>query len=181
MSRIRITGGEWRSRLLPVPDVPGAAALRPTPDRVRETLFNWLGHDLRGLSCLDLFAGSGILGFEAASRGAGPVVMVEKDRQVFNALKKNAAGFAGEWVELLCIDALKFRPASAVAGFDLIFLDPPYGRGLLDQVAPQLERLAKPTARLYVEAEAALESLGDFEVVRQGQAGQVFFHLLEHR
>jgi len=181
MSRIRITGGEWRSRLLAVPDVPSAVSLRPTPDRVRETLFNWLGHDLRGLSCLDLFAGSGILGFEAASRGAGPVVMVEKDRKVFAALSKNADSFACERIELVCLDALKFRPISASAGFDLLFLDPPYGRNLLEQIEPQLHRLAKPTARLYVEAEAALDSLGDFEVVRRGQAGQVFFHLLEHR
>jgi len=181
MSRIRITGGEWRSRLLAVPDVPGALALRPTPDRVRETLFNWLGHDLRGLSCLDLFAGSGVLGFEAASRGAGPVVMVENDRKVFAALKKNADGFAAGPFELLCLDALKFAPISPADGFDLVFLDPPYGRGMLEQIAPRLGQLAKATARLYVEAEAALDSLGEFEVVRRGQAGQVFFHLLEHR
>ena len=91
MSRIRITGGEWRSRLLQVTDAPG---LRPTPDRVRETLFNWLGQDFRGLSCLDLFAGSGALGFEAASRGADDVVLVEQSRQAFKALKKNADAFA---------------------------------------------------------------------------------------
>ena len=181
MSRIRITGGEWRSRLISVPNAADEIALRPTPDRVRETLFNWLGHDLRGLSCLDLFAGSGILGFEAASRGAGPVVMVEKDRKAFAALKKNAANFACQRLELHCADALKFASLSQVAGFDLIFLDPPYGRGILQQIVPRLAQLAKPKARLYVEAETALESLGDFAVVRQGQAGQVFFHLLEHR
>ena len=181
MSRIRITGGEWRSRLLAVPNVPSALALRPTPDRVRETLFNWLGHDLHGLSCLDLFAGSGILGFEAASRGATPVVMIEQDRKAFAALKTNAEGFDPQRFELHCLDALKFAPISPVGGFDLLFLDPPYGRGLLAQIAPRLEQLAKPTARLYVEAEAAIDSLGGFVVVRRGQAGQVFFHLLEHR
>ena len=85
MSRIRITGGAWRSRLVQVPDAPG---LRPTPDRVRETLFNWLGQELYGLSCLDLFAGSGILGFEAASRGADYVALVESARPAFTALKK---------------------------------------------------------------------------------------------
>ena len=180
MSRIRITGGQWRSRLITVPDAPGDVALRPTPDRVRETLFNWLGHDLSGKSCLDLFAGSGILGFEAASRGAGPVVMVERDRRVFAALKQNAERLAGTQIELRCADALKFAPAET-AGFDLVFLDPPYGRGLLQQIAPSLAQLAKPGARLYVEAELALESLAEFEVVKQGQAGQVFFHLLEHR
>ena len=181
MSRIRITGGEWRSRLISVPDAATEIALRPTPDRVRETLFNWLGHDLRGLSCLDLFAGSGILGFEAASRGAGPVVMIEKDRRAFAALKKNAASFDCEHLKLHCADALKFAPISPDDKFDLVFLDPPYGRGTLEQIAPRLEQLAKPSARLYVEAEKVLEFLGDFVVTRQGQAGQVFFHLLEHR
>ena len=90
MSRIRITGGEWRSRLVQVADAPG---LRPTPDRVRETLFNWLGQDLDGLSCLDLFAGSGILGFEAASRGADHVALVEHSRPAFAALEKHAEAF----------------------------------------------------------------------------------------
>jgi 16S rRNA (guanine966-N2)-methyltransferase len=180
MSRIRITGGEWRSRLINVPDAPGSVALRPTPDRVRETLFNWLGHDLQSLSCLDLFAGSGILGFEAASRGAAPVVMVEKDRRVFAALKQNAERLASPQIQLHCADALKFAPAESM-GFDLIFLDPPYGRGLLQQIAPSLTELAKPGARLYVEAEMALETLAEFQVVKHGQAGQVHFHLLEHR
>jgi 16S rRNA (guanine966-N2)-methyltransferase len=90
MSRIRITGGEWRSRLIQVIDGPG---LRPTPDRVRETLFNWLGQDLGGLRCLDLFAGSGILGFEAASRGAMKVALVEKERRAFLQLERNATAF----------------------------------------------------------------------------------------
>jgi 16S rRNA (guanine966-N2)-methyltransferase len=181
MSRIRITGGEWRSRLIAVPDAAAEIALRPTPDRVRETLFNWLGHDLRGLSCLDLFAGSGILGFEAASRGAGPVVMLEKNRKAFATLKQNAASFDSDRFNLHCDDALKFAPDSPDDRFDLVFLDPPYGRGILEQIAPRLGLLAKLSARLYVEAETALQTLGDFEVVRQGQAGQVFFHLLEHR
>ncbi len=181
MSRIRITGGEWRSRLISVPDAATEIALRPTPDRVRETLFNWLGQDLRGLSCLDLFAGSGILSFEAASRGAEPVVMIEKDRKAFAALKKSAESFDCVRLKLHCDDALKFAPTSPDDRFDLIFLDPPYGRGILEQLTPRLGLLAKPTARLYVEAEIALQTLGDFEVVRQGQAGQVFFHLLEHR
>jgi 16S rRNA (guanine(966)-N(2))-methyltransferase RsmD len=90
LSRIRIVGGEWRSRLIDVSTVKG---LRPTPDRVRETLFNWLGQDLRGKSCLDLFAGSGALGFEAASRGADKVTMVEQDAVAFAALQGNAKPF----------------------------------------------------------------------------------------
>ncbi|MFZ2628769.1 MAG: 16S rRNA (guanine(966)-N(2))-methyltransferase RsmD [Rugosibacter sp.] len=175
MSRIRITGGEWRSRLLQVTDAPG---LRPTPDRVRETLFNWLGQDLHGLSCLDLFAGSGVLGFEAASRGADYVVLVEPSRQVFKTLKKNADVFACPRLHLVCRDALEFAPPTDRL-FDLVFLDPPYGQGWLPRIAPRLAELAAPGARLYVEAEAPLTQLGRWSVAKQGRAGQVFFHLLE--
>jgi 16S rRNA (guanine(966)-N(2))-methyltransferase RsmD len=173
MSRIRITGGEWRSRLIQVADAPG---LRPTPDRVRETLFNWLGQDLSGLACLDLFAGSGILGFEAASRGAAHVTLVEKDRRAFTQLQRNADALKSPLLELVCHDAVTFAPARL---FDLILLDPPYHQGWLDQVAPKLEAWAAPGARIYAEAEHALERLGAWRVVRQGHAGQVYFHLME--
>ena len=175
MSRIRITGGEWRSRLVQVPDLPG---LRPTPDSVRETLFNWLGQDLRGQACLDLFAGSGILGFEAASRGADYVALVERSRPAFAALEKHADGFACPRLELFCCDALKFAPPST-RRFDLLFLDPPYGQGWLARVEPRLDELIAPNARLYAEAEMPLERLGRWSVTKQGRAGQVFFHLLE--
>jgi 16S rRNA (guanine(966)-N(2))-methyltransferase RsmD len=175
LSRIRITGGEWRSRLVQVPDAPG---LRPTPDSVRETLFNWLGQDLSGLACLDLFAGSGILGFEAASRGADYVALVEHSRPAFTALKKHADGFACPRMELFCCDALKFVPSSG-RRFDLVFLDPPYGQGWLARIEPRLDELVASGARLYAEAEAPLERLGRWSVVKQGRAGQVFFHLLE--
>ncbi|MBK7015798.1 MAG: 16S rRNA (guanine(966)-N(2))-methyltransferase RsmD [Sulfuritalea sp.] len=175
MSRIRITGGEWRSRLIQVADAPG---LRPTPDRVRETLFNWLGQDLSGLSCLDLFAGSGILGFEAASRGADCVALVERAKLPFDALKKHAEGFDCPRLELFCCDALKFTPPSG-RRFDVLFLDPPYGQGWLDRIVCRLDDLAAPRARLYAEAEQPLQRLGSWSVVKQGRAGQVFFHLLE--
>ena len=178
MSRIRITGGDWRSRLVQVMDSPG---LRPTNDRVRETLFNWLGQDLTGLACLDLFAGSGILGFEAASRGAASVTQVELDRRVFALLQRNAATFDCKRLELVCADALKF--AASLAGterrFDLVFLDPPYRQGLLDHVVPHLTALAKPGMRVYAEAEHALTALGDWRTVKQGRSGQVYYHLLE--
>jgi 16S rRNA (guanine966-N2)-methyltransferase len=175
LPRIRITGGEWRSRLIQVADAPG---LRPTPDRVRETLFNWLGQDLAGWNCLDLFAGSGILGFEAASRGAAHVTLVEKDRRVFAQLQRHAAALepAAGRLELVCCDAVKFLSPRQ---FDLILLDPPYHRGWLDKVAPLLATWAAPGARIYAEAEHALDGLGGWRVVRKGQAGQVFFHLLE--
>jgi 16S rRNA (guanine966-N2)-methyltransferase len=179
MSRIRITGGDWRSRLIQVADGPG---LRPTPDRVRETLFNWLGQDLKGLRCLDLFAGSGILGFEAASRGAAEVTLVEKERGAFAQLRQNAALFNDPRLRLHCADALKFvvpDAGSQESGYDLVFLDPPYRQGLLEKVESLLPQLLKPGARIYAEAEHKLERLGDWRVVKQGTAGQVFFHLLE--
>jgi 16S rRNA (guanine966-N2)-methyltransferase len=176
MSKIRITGGEWRSRLVQVADVPG---LRPTPDRVRETLFNWLGQDLTGWQCLDLFAGSGILGFECASRGAEGVVLVERDQGAFARLRQNAAVFACARLRLQRADALEFA-ATASPSFDLLLLDPPYRQGWLEKVAPLLPGLARPGMRIYAEAERRIASLGDWQTVKQGQAGQVFYHLLEH-
>jgi 16S rRNA (guanine(966)-N(2))-methyltransferase RsmD len=178
MARVRITGGEWRSRLIKVVDAPG---LRPTPDRVRETLFNWLGQDLGGLACLDLFAGSGILGFEAASRGAARVVMVERDGKVAATLRRNAEALGGDRLELVRADALEFAALAARQGrrFDLAFLDPPYRQQWLDKLWPLLLPIMAPGARLYVEAEMRVAPPPPWRVSRQGQAGQVFFHLLE--
>jgi 16S rRNA (guanine966-N2)-methyltransferase len=176
MSRIRITGGEWRSRLIQVADAPG---LRPTPDRVRETLFNWLGQDLSGWHCLDLFAGSGILGFECASRGAVAVTLVERDQGAFARLKQNAAQFACDRLRLERADALEFAAKSGLT-FDLVLLDPPYRQGWLEKVAPLLPVLARPGMRVYAEAEHRIETLGEWRTLKQGQAGQVFYHLLEH-
>lgn len=175
---MRITGGEWRSRLVKVLDAPG---LRPTPDRVRETLFNWLGQDLDGLECLDLFAGSGILGFEAASRGAQSVTQIETDRRVFETLRQNAASLSADRLKPVCADALKFAASAGAQGrqFDLLFLDPPYRQGWLERIEPHLAGLAKPGMRIYAEAEHELETLGAWRTVKRGQAGQVFFHLME--
>jgi 16S rRNA (guanine(966)-N(2))-methyltransferase RsmD len=159
--------------LIQVIDAPG---LRPTPDRVRETLFNWLGQDLSGWRCLDLFAGSGILGFEAASRGAEEVVLVERDAKALQTLKTHLAALQLPRVRLVGGDALKFISGER---FDLIFLDPPYNKGWLEKVEPLLSQWAAPDARLYVEAEHAIESLGAWQVVKRGQAGLVHFHLLE--
>jgi 16S rRNA (guanine966-N2)-methyltransferase len=176
MNRIRITGGEWRSRLIRVAAAPG---LRPTPDRVRETLFNWLGQDLTGWHCLDLFAGSGILGFECASRGAANVVLVERDQGALVRLKQNAALFAHDRLRLVKADALEFAARSGLT-FDMVLLDPPYRQGWLDKLAPLLPALARPGMRVYAEAEYRVEALGDWRTVKQGRAGQVFYHLLEH-
>lgn len=176
MSRIRITGGEWRSRLIKVAD--SVKGLRPTPDRVRVTLFNWLGQDLTGLSCLDLFAGSGILGFEAASRGAGLVTLVEHDQGAYTVLRQNAQALGSPKLELIRADALKFADSTA-QGYDLIFLDPPFRQAWIERLEPLLPRLANPGARLYVEAEHAVETLGAWRSVRRNRAGQVFYQLLE--
>lgn len=182
MSRLRITGGQWRSRLVTVRDVPG---LRPTPDRVRETLFNWLGQDLTDWRCLDLFAGSGILGFECVSRGAAEAIQVERDPGAFARLKQNAAALdpAGARLKPIRADALEFASAAvqqsnAGQGFDLILLDPPYRQGWLERVTPLLPALTRPDALIYAEAEHRIESLGDWRTLKQGQAGQVFYHLL---
>lgn len=178
MNTVRIIGGEWRRRVLRFPDAEG---LRPTPDRVRETLFNWLGQDLSGLSCLDLFAGSGALGFEAASRGAARVVMVEQSPKVAAALENNARLLDTEGrLEIVRADAVKFASSlcPAESRFDLLFLDPPYNRGWIERLTPILPRLLADDGVLYVEAEFALEGCGPWRTARSGRAGQVFYHLM---
>ncbi len=179
MSRIRIVGGEWKRRLVSFPAVAG---LRPTPDAVRETLFNWLGQDLAGLTCLDLFAGSGVLGFEAASRGAAWVSLVERDPRAFAALQANAHALCGEKepdrLELIRADALKFLPR-ATRRYDLLFLDPPYRQGGIERVEPWLTGILAPDARIYAEAEHPLVRIGAWSCVRQGRSGQVYYHLFE--
>ncbi|MDR2690306.1 MAG: 16S rRNA (guanine(966)-N(2))-methyltransferase RsmD [Azoarcus sp.] len=176
-NRIRIVGGLWGSRLVEVASLPG---LRPTPDRVRETLFNWLGQNLDGLACLDLFAGSGILGFEAASRGAAAVTLVERDPRACAALRRTAETFTDRRLEIICGDALEFL-ASHSGLFDLVFVDPPYHQGWLDRVTPLLDRVLRPGGRIYAEAEASLPGLGIWHTVKRGQAGQVHFHLMERK
>lgn len=175
MNTVRIIGGQWRRRVLRFPDSEG---LRPTPDRVRETLFNWLGQELDGWHCLDLFAGSGALGFEAASRGATKVVMIEQAPRVLAALHENAELIgATPTVEIKRLDALQYL-ASTKVKFDLIFLDPPYHKGWLSRLEPLLAGVLKEDAVLYVEAENKLEALDKWRTVRHGRAGEVHFHLM---
>lgn len=172
---VRIIGGAWRRRLL---RFPAADGLRPSPDRVRETVFNWLGQDLDGLSCLDLFAGSGAFGLEAASRGARRVVLVEQAPAVVVALRANAALLgAGSRVEVQAGDALQFAAACAER-FDVVFLDPPYRAGLLERLLPFLPRLTHDETRLYVESGKPVPTLGAWHAVRAGKAGQVHYQLL---
>ena len=171
---LRIIGGRFRSRRLRVPARPD---LRPTPDRVRETLFNWLGQDLAGLDCLDLFAGSGALGFEAASRGAARGPMVEKDRTALAGLEGSRAALGAEQVEIRRGDAYAFL-AEAGARYDVVFLDPPFRQNalpaLLDELAPRL----KPGARIYVESEAPVDAPAPWVELRRARAGQVSYQLL---
>jgi len=174
---LRITGGAWRSRLVAV---EAAHSLRPTPDRVRETLFNWLGQDLGGCSCLDLFAGSGILGFECASRGAAEVVMVENDARVFARLRANADLFAAPALKPVRADALEFAAAAGRQGrcFDLLLLDPPYHKGWLQRLAPMLAALSGAATQMYLEAEELVAAPQGWRAIRNGRAGQVFFQLM---
>jgi len=174
-NRVRIIGGAWRSRVI---RFAARADLRPTPDRVRETLFNWLGQDLTGKSCLDLFAGSGALGFEAASRGASRVVMVEHDAAAFRALQENARLLQATTVELRRADALEFLRLDS-AGFDVVFLDPPFRTDLLPQVLPLLAPRLNAGALVYIESPRPLELSVQWEAWRSGRAGAVHHQLLK--
>ena len=179
-NEIRIIGGTWRSRKIRFPGLP---ELRPTPDRVRETLFNWLGQDLEGLRCLNLFAGSGALGFEAASRGASRVVQVEYGTEPCIALKQNCALLDASAVEVVQMDVLRFLNGPAEA-FDVVFLDPPFRLGLIGSCCDLLESKGwlAPYARIYIEAEkdAALDNLPlAWRIHRSKQAGGVGYHLCQ--
>lgn len=174
--RVRIIAGLWRSRIVTFPTESG---LRPTPDRVRETLFNWLGQDLAGRRCLDLFAGSGALGFEALSRGASEVVMVERSRTVAAALRESAARLDARGFRLVVGDALHFLATPGEARFDIVFVDPPYGSGLVAEVLPRLPEVLARGANVYVESDQAVEVDRPWRVRKQGRAGAVHYHLLE--
>lgn len=166
---VRIIGGEWRRRLI---HFPATADLRPTPDRMRETLFNWLGQDLTGETCLDLFAGSGALGFEAASRGARQVVMVERDAQVLRALQATHTMLGAVQVELVRADALAFVRSDA-RRYDVVFLDPPYHLQLLPRLLPLLPGRLNGGSRVYLESDRLPELPKGYEMLRQSRAGRV--------
>jgi 16S rRNA (guanine(966)-N(2))-methyltransferase RsmD len=177
-NRVRIIGGAWRSRVL---RFPADADVRPTPDRVRETLFNWLGQDLAGRRCLDLFAGSGALGFEALSRGAAEVVMVERSRHVLAALRESAAlfGVGAPRLRLVLGDALHFLDSRDRASFDIVFVDPPYGSGLAGDVLARLPVWLAREAAVYVESDSRVGPGAPWRVRRQGRAGAVHYRLIE--
>ncbi len=171
---VRIVGGKYRSRVLRVAARPG---LRPTPDRVRETLFNWLGQELSGLACLDLFAGSGALGFEAASRGAARVVMVEMDRGALAELESSRAALGAAQVSIVGGDAESFL-ARQKERFDVVFLDPPFRQNAVPAVLAKLPPLLLPRARVYVESDAPVEADPPWTELKRSRAGQVNYQLL---
>lgn len=176
---VRIIGGQWKRSKLPVADKPG---LRPTPDRVRETLFNWLGGELDGWRVLDAFAGSGALGFEAASRGAAEVLLLERDRALAAGLNQSRERLKADTLRVQCADALAWMAACAPRCFELVFLDPPFDAGLFDKALAAAARVAVPDGFVYLEADreftaAELAPLG-LVVHRHLRAGQVHAHLL---
>jgi 16S rRNA (guanine(966)-N(2))-methyltransferase RsmD len=176
---VRIIGGQWKRSKLPVADKPG---LRPTPDRVRETLFNWLGGDLEGWRCLDAFAGSGALGFEAASRGADEVVLLERDRALVASLNQSRERLKATSMRIECTDALTWMRACAPRYFELVFVDPPFDARLFEAALAAAARVAVPDGFVYLEAD---REFGADEVAPLGlvvhrhlRAGHVHAHLL---
>jgi 16S rRNA (guanine966-N2)-methyltransferase len=174
-NEVRIVGGAWRSRRI---RFSPRADLRPSPDRVRETLFNWLGQDLAGLTCLDLFAGSGALGFEAASRGASRVVMVERDRTVFESLRANRELLQAQQVEVVRADALEFVGTDRGV-YNVIFLDPPFATDYWGRLWPVLPARLAPEGVVYCESGASLQPVPDWQVFKAARAGQVNYQLLK--
>ncbi len=177
--KVRIIAGRWRGSKLDVPDVPG---LRPSSDRVRETLFNWLQGHVAGARCLDLFAGSGALGFEAASRGAAQVTMIERDAAALAALRASAGRLGAGGVEIVAADALAWLARAPDRAFDVAFLDPPFSAGLHQKTLDALTPWLAPGAQVYVETgrDAAMPVLAGFAPRREGATREVRFALL-HR
>jgi 16S rRNA (guanine966-N2)-methyltransferase len=182
INRLRIIGGEWRSRQIEFDDAPG---LRPTPARVRETLFNWLQTDVTSSRCLDLFAGSGALGFEAASRGAASVIQVDNNSKTCQKLRENIAKLSATQIQVVQADAMEFLKINGEQLFDLVFLDPPFSQERIQPCCRQLidcSRLA-PYAKIYVESElnGKLDDMpANWRLLKQKTAGEVVYSLFQH-
>jgi 16S rRNA (guanine966-N2)-methyltransferase len=172
---VRLIGGQWKRSKLPVADRPG---LRPTPDRVRETLFNWLGQDLAGWRVLDAFAGSGALGFEAASRGATEVLLLERDAVLVRCLSDVKARLKAEAVQVLAADALAWLKRCAPERFELVLLDPPFDANDFETALAAAAPAVAPGGFLYLEAPRKFdEGPAGFELRRHLRAGAVHAHL----
>lgn len=190
--QVRIIGGQWKRTPLPVPEAEG---LRPTPDRVRETVFNWITHlvggDWERMRCLDLFAGSGALGFEAASRGAPGVMMVENFGPAVRQLEASKTRLDAGQVDIRRGDALvvlkELNALQSRERFNLIFADPPYHHDWLAKILPLCEQILSEDGLIYAESEQALDGvdapgwMDDWNVVRADKAGMVFYHLLQRK
>jgi len=177
---VRIIAGEWRGRRLPVPDLPG---LRPSGDRSRETLFNWLQGKLAGARCLDLFAGTGVLGLEAVSRGAATAVLLEKDLTAAAQLRANVNLLKASHVNIVQADALAWLQSQPADSFDLVFIDPPFGQGLADAALELLQQreLLGSDGLVYLEtarSEIIPALATGWEILRDKAIGEVHMHLL---
>ncbi|MBJ7536497.1 16S rRNA (guanine(966)-N(2))-methyltransferase RsmD [Marinomonas transparens] len=179
-SKLRIIAGEWRSRQLPVPAIEG---LRPTPDRVRETLFNWINHQIPGAVCGDLFCGSGALGLEALSRGAKSVLFVDNSRIVTQQMTTNLTTLGAKNAEVVAQNAAVFLETATPQALDVIFLDPPFRKGWLAQIIPLLEKgWLAPRSLVYIEMEkeANLPVLPNhWSLIKEKNAGQLVYRLFE--
>jgi len=176
---VRVIGGAWKKSKLPVADRPG---LRPTPDRVRVTLFNWLGQTLAGWRCVDAFAGSGALGFEAASRGAAEVVLLERDPVLVASLTATRQRLDAGAVQIERADALQWLARAPAGSFDVVFLDPPFDSPLLAPALVAAARIVAAGGFVYAEGPAPGDPLtmaaAGLEPWRAGRAGAVHFELL---
>jgi 16S rRNA (guanine(966)-N(2))-methyltransferase RsmD len=176
-NEVRLIGGRFKRSKLPVAERPG---LRPTPDRVRETLFNWLGQDLSGWRVLDAFAGSGALGFEAASRGAAEVVLLERDAHLVDSLRATRERLGATALHVEQADAMAWMARAAAGRYELVFIDPPFDAGLADAAARAAARLVGSGGFVYVEAPEALsEPPPGLQLHRHARAGAVHAHLFQ--
>ncbi|MFV8569669.1 16S rRNA (guanine(966)-N(2))-methyltransferase RsmD [Marinobacter sp. SBS5] len=176
---LRIIGGDWRSRKLRFPDAGG---VRPSPARIRETLFNWLNYQVAGSDCLDLFSGSGALGLEALSRGAAQATLVDHTPVLAKALRDNLRLLKSDKGAVVCQDVERFLSNRQQPPFDIIFMDPPFRQSWLEKLFPLLEseQWLKPGGWVYVEHESELRTPPvpkDWELHRQKTAGQVSYNL----
>ena len=176
---VRIIGGRWRGRRIPVSDLAG---LRPTPGRIRETLFNWLRSEINGAVCLDLFAGSGALSFEALSRGAARVVGVDHRREVIDSLAQTRELLGADTLQLVCDEAQKMLSRPALTQFDIVFIDPPFAQPIQDIICVRLQDNAwlAPAALIYVEAakDSELEFPHSWSLLKSKCSGNVQYRLL---
>lgn len=178
--QVRIIGGRWRSRKIHFPALPG---LRPTGDRIRETLFNWLAPDIVGARCLDLFAGSGALGFEALSRGAASVTFIDNAMEVIKALQANAAALNAENAEFILAECPRSMPALTQT-YNIVFLDPPFNQGLVAAAAQWLEQnqVLAPSTLIYIETEKTLTPLpvpSNWQTLRAKHTSTLNYYLLK--